>query len=140
MDFPAFYEGPMTVRGALLVAVFAVAALRSVPAQAQQPAAAATPYFEFQVERPARFVGDTLRPRPAADRFAARSSDRSALIVQFVVDTMGTPVPGTFHVLKAPSRALADSAAAAMSRWRFEPARVDGHVVAQLVQTSIDYD
>jgi hypothetical protein len=140
MNSSYFHEGRMTVRDALLITGLAVAALPSVPAHAQQPAAAGTPYFEFQVERPARYVGDTLRPRPAADRFAARSSDRRALIVQFVVDTMGTPVPGTFHVLKAPSRALADGAAAAMPRWRFEPARVDGHVVAQLVQTSIDYD
>lgn len=96
------------------------------------------PYFEFQVTQPARFLGDTAaRPRPAADRFAARAGDASAFIVQFVVDSTGRPEAGSMKVLQAPSAVAADSVRAGFTAWQFSPAVASGCRVPQLVQTTI---
>src|SRR4051812_17611536 len=57
------------------------------------------PAFEFQVDVPATAVPDSTHPHPAANRFAAKTDDPDAMIVQFVVDTTGTPIGGSFKIL-----------------------------------------
>ena len=97
----------------------------------------ADPVFEFEVDVPASTIPDSTHPHPAADRFAAKITDPDAIIVQFVVDTAGVPLPSSFKVLKAPSQPVADSARIAFPGWRFTPARKDNCLVAQLVQTTV---
>jgi hypothetical protein len=94
-------------------------------------------FFEFQVERPARVIVDSTHPHPTADSFAVQIRGPGATEVQFVVDTTGTPVPITFRILKAPSNAMAQSVSSVFMRWRFTPARAEGCLVPQLVQTSV---
>lgn len=111
-------------------------------AAAQTCAPQAMPYFEFQVETPAAFAGDTTRvPRPASDRFVRlrEQPDPGAMLVQFVVDTLGVPDPRSFRVLRAQTPASVDSVRDALPRWRFTPARVRGCRVSQLVQTAVTH-
>jgi len=96
------------------------------------------PAFEFQVTQPAEYRGDTVRvPRPAPARFVSIREHPEALVVQFVVDTLGVPDPRSFKVLHSPSGGAADSARVAMAMWRFSPAVRDGCRVPQLVQTDV---
>ena len=96
------------------------------------------PAFDFQVDRPAVWVRDSLRPRPAERQSANVRTDPEALLVQVVVDTLGAPMLGTFKVLKTPSVAAADSVRGAAARWRFTPAMKGGCKVPQLVQTLVE--
>lgn len=105
--------------------------------QAQQCAPLAHPAFEFQVDVPAQAIPDSTHPHPAADRFVARRDDADAIIVQFVVDTAGVPLPASFRVLKTPSAQMTDSVKAAFPGWRFTRARQGNCFVAQLVQTAV---
>jgi hypothetical protein len=91
------------------------------------------------VEHPALFAGDTaVRPRPATDRFGARSDDPAALIVSFLVDTLGQPDERSLKVLHSPSVGAAESVRVAMRSWHFTPAVLGGCHVPQLVQTKVD--
>jgi hypothetical protein len=104
----------------------------------QPCSSAGQPYFEFQVERPAEFIVDTtVSPRPASPR-PARPTLEPLPLVQFVVDPTGRPEPGTLKVLRAPRDADTAPIRAALPRWRFRPALVDGCAVRQLVQTLIE--
>ena len=119
------------------VAIIGLAIFAPVAVKGQQCAPPASPAFEFQVDVPATAIPDSTHPHPAADRFAARSDDPSAIIVQFIVDTAGVPLPSSFRVLKAPSPQIADSVKTVFPRWRFTPARRGSCRVAQLVQTAV---
>jgi hypothetical protein len=103
----------------------------------QQCVAPEHPYFEFQVESPARVIPDSTHPHPTADPFAAKMSDPGATIVQFVVDTTGRPVVSTFKILKTPSDAMSKSAKSVFMAWRFRPARIASCPVLQLLQTAV---
>ena len=95
------------------------------------------PYFDFQVAQPAVYAGDsTLTPRPARLQLSVRN-DPAAFLVQFVVDTLGQPLPSTFRVLKSPSAAANDSVRAVLPRWHYKPAVHGGCRVPQLVQTLV---
>ena len=95
----------------------------------------ATPSFGFQVQRPAKFMGDTTeRPRPAVQR----SSATAAFVIQFVVDTLGTVREGTLRILKSPSPEASAAVSAAYTSWRYMPALNDGCKVVQLVQTEVE--
>jgi hypothetical protein len=88
-------------------------------------------YFEYQVQRRARWVADTsLAVQPLSG-----VRDPAAL-VQFVVDTTGVPVLRTFEVLVNDS-ALVGEVRRSLSRWRYVPAKVGDCLVSQLVQTAI---
>jgi hypothetical protein len=94
------------------------------------------PFFEYQVATPARFVGDSgLRPRPASER--EQRQDSSALVVSFVVDSLGLTDWRTLKILRTPSRAAADSVRAVLGSWRFSPAIVADCHVPQLVMTTV---
>jgi hypothetical protein len=102
---------------------------------AQQCAAPAHPYFDFQVETRAVFVPDSaVHPQPT--RASGPASSERAL-VQFVVDSLGVPDTLTYKVLAAQDRGLAEAGRKAMARWRFRPATIRGCRVPQLVQTPL---
>jgi hypothetical protein len=93
------------------------------------------PYFEFQVETPAAFTDDSSSR--VSGWTPGREARDDSLAVQFVVDTVGRPEPGTFRVLRAQREVAADSVRAALSTWRYVPARLRGCRVRQLVQTGV---
>jgi hypothetical protein len=97
--------------------------------------------FEFQVERPATFVGPTdTRPRPASPQPPANEPLGDRAVVQFVVDTSGVVVESSVKVVRADSDSTAavDAVRAASRHWRYSPARVQGCPVRQLVQTTVE--
>jgi len=97
------------------------------------------PYFEFQVDHVASFIADdAVHPRPVSLPPRAAGSARPTFLAQFVVDSSGTPSPGTLKFLVVPSAAAADSAKAAILQWRFKPAILTGCKVAQLVQVELE--
>lgn len=100
----------------------------------------ARPFHEYEVSRPALSTGRASNgPRPVSDPMAARRRGADSVIVEFVVDTAGTPVPRTLRVLKSPSRTIADLVRDAHLTWRFRPALVGGCKVPQVVQTPVEW-
>ena len=100
--------------------------------------APAQPYFEFQVETPARFLADsvTLATGTAYPSHAApRGSD--SVTVQFVVGVDGRPEAGTLKVLRANQPELMAETTLNFERWRYTPARLGRCAVRQLVQTNV---
>lgn len=88
------------------------------------------PYFEFQVDKQAKYVGDSsVSPHP--------SRTGSGALVQFTVDSTGMVQPQSFKVLRMNDSALVADARMVLARWRFTPAEVGGRKVSQLVQTEI---
>jgi len=86
-------------------------------------------FFEFQVQKPAVYVGGTsVSPHPAAS---------GATVVQFVVDSTGAIRPSTFKVLKSESSQMVVDVRGVLTQWRYLPAEVDGRKVSQLVQTAV---
>ena len=93
--------------------------------------------FEFMVERPARLrTAPAARPRPTS----MPPQGRRHALVQFVVDTTGSVVPASLKII----RMAGDSATAleairlASQRWQYTPARVQGCLTRQLVQTNVE--
>jgi hypothetical protein len=85
--------------------------------------------FEFQVQKPASYVGGTsVSPHPVAS---------GNTVVQFVVDSSGMIRPSTFKVLKAEDSEIIEDARRMLGQWRYLAAEIDGRKVAQLVQTAI---
>lgn len=85
--------------------------------------------FEFQVQKPASYVGGTsVSPHPVAS---------GNTVVQFVVDSSGMIRPSTFKVLKAENSEIIEDARRMLGQWRYLAAEIDGRKVAQLVQTAI---
>ena len=94
-------------------------------------------YFEFQVEQPVRPVGTARGPRYPAE--ARRLGLEGEVLAQFVVDTTGRVV-GPLRILKATgSHLFADAVIDAVTELRFEPARVGGKAVKQLVQQPFQF-
>lgn len=95
-----------------------------------------TTFFEFQVVAadgdPAHWIVDTsLAVHPTS------RSQNPLNLVQFVVDTAGTPVARTFHAIKITDTAIVNEARRSINEWRFTPAVRDGCKVRQLIQTPI---
>lgn len=133
--------------GASLAAM--VAGCASAPHRQADPAAARVtpdsaarapepPYFEFQVETPAREQRGTCAPRlPEALRAPGSNGDA---IAQFVVDTMGVPEPATFRIIRSSHEAWAAAVRDALPCMRYSPARIRGRRVRQLVQQPFVFD
>jgi hypothetical protein len=86
-------------------------------------------YFEFQVQKPAAYVGGTsVSPHPAAS---------GATVVQFVVDSTGAIRPSTLKVLRTENSQMVEDIRRAITQWRYLPAELGGRKVAQLVQTAV---
>ena len=121
----------------LLIGVFLVP--RAAHAQACVPPE--HPYFEFQVQQPAKFIGDTsVRPRPriVERALAVQNADPSSQVVAFVVDSLGAPQAVTLKILKSPSREASVAVSAAITTWKFSPAMLAGCRVPQLVMVEVE--
>jgi hypothetical protein len=104
---------------------------RTAGAQVCTPSA--NPLFEYQVDHPAFFVGDTtIRPRFRGQRIS-QAKDQSAIRIAIVIDSLGHADPKLLHLLQAVPASTADSVRVAMASWRFTPATASGCHVAQLV-------
>ena len=94
-------------------------------------------YFEFQVERPAKRLADSVVLHyPDMLRSARMSGD---LLVQFVVDTSGRALPETFKVIKSTHELFTQSVRSALPNMRFAPATIGGKPVRQLVQMPFQF-
>ena len=88
-------------------------------------------YREFTLSTRAVPLAGNKAPRyPDAQRTA---KTEGGVLAQFVVNPDGTVDMNTFKVLKASDPAFVAAVREALSRWRFEPAEVDGHKVRQLI-------
>ncbi len=85
-------------------------------------------YRACEVDRTARWDNPDVRP----DYVPSRACETAVL--QFVVDTSGSPEPGTVRVVRANSPQLAQALIATMARWRFRPALKGGAPVRQVVE------
>lgn len=100
-------------------------------AQAAAAPCATQPFFEFQVEQPARALDDTVKgPRLIDER-------RPANLVQFIVDTTGHVELASFRVLAMDDRALVRRLREQLPDRHFAPARIGACAVRQLVQTGV---
>ena len=90
------------------------------------------PLMEFQVEKPVMAIAGVGNPRyPDILKSAGVEGE---VIAQFVVDTLGRAVPGSFKVLKTTHELFASAVRNALPQMRFVPAEVGNHKVPQLVQ------
>lgn len=88
-------------------------------------------YFDFQVETTARPSGGGGPRYPQILRDAGVEGD---VLVQFVVGKDGRVDPASIRVLKADHALFEESVRAALPAMQFEPAKVEGRAVAQLIQ------
>jgi hypothetical protein len=114
---------------------FLAAAVLFVPAtsEAQSCAPATPPRHAWEVRQEVELVDSTARFGPRLHR----PTDRDSLppnIIEFVVDTVGRPVAGSFRVLHGEDGQLVDAARHALTRWRFRPAQDRGCRVSQITQ------
>lgn len=99
---------------------------------------AGRPYFEFQVKQPAVYLGtDSSRIRPDASQRGTPPHPPDFALAQFVVDSLGVPIPGTLKLLITPTGFPMDAVGFAITEWRYRPARIDTCSVAQVVQTPL---
>lgn len=90
------------------------------------------PYFDYQVDQPARFLrGPRRMPRPVG--LWAQDTVR----VQFLLDRSGHAVDSTIRVLHAPDSVIAARIRAAVTHWQFMPARRASCPVWQVVNTAV---
>jgi TonB family protein len=61
------------------------------------------------------------------------------VVVLFVVDTLGTVEPGSLRVLSSTHAAFEAAAREAVLKSRFQPARIRGRPVRQLVQQPLSF-
>jgi hypothetical protein len=109
-------------------------------ARSQACAASEHPYFEFQVDRPASYRGDTtVVPRPR-DQKRGEEEGPGFHLVSFIVDTAGVPDVRSFKTLKSPSLEISRATRDAFVGWRYRPAEINGCRVPQLIQTAVKYE
>jgi TonB family protein len=93
---------------------------------------AAKELHEFKLDEQAQQIPGTRSLRyPDAMRSANREGE---VLAQFVVDANGMVEPSTLHVLKSTDPAFTKAVAEALPTMRFNPARVHGTPVKQLVE------
>ncbi len=91
-----------------------------------------TPYFEFQVEKPAAMAaGSNQMVYPEMLRSA---QVEGTVLASFVVDTSGRAEMGTFKVLRSDHELFTNAVKNALPKIRYLPAEVGGRKVKQLVQ------
>jgi protein TonB len=89
-------------------------------------------YFEFQVEQPVTPAPGTSMARyPDLMRTAGVEGE---VLAEFVVGEDGAADVGSFKVLKSTHPSFTNAVREALPRTRFNPARVGGKAVRQLVQ------
>jgi hypothetical protein len=122
------------------VMVLACVLIASRAASAQSCTPPEHPFFEYQVEVPATFIGDTaVRPRPKQILRGDFQRQIEGLVIStFVVDTLGVVQTNTIKILQTPSPGASAAARAAIPGWKYTPALVGGCRVAQLVQAPVE--
>lgn len=91
-----------------------------------------TPYFEFQVEKPASMVPGT---RTMQYPELLRSAEvEGTVLASFVVGTDGVPDLSTFKVLRSDHELFTNAVKTSLPTARYTPAEVGGRKVKQLVQ------
>jgi len=91
-----------------------------------------TPYFEFQVEKPAQMAtGANQMVYPEMLRSA---QVEGTVLASFVVDTVGRADMSTFKVLRSDHELFTNAVKNALGGIRYLPAEVGGRKVKQLVQ------
>ncbi len=95
-----------------------------------------TPYFEFQVEKPAAMAGAANMVYPEMLRSA---QVEGTVLASFVVDTSGKADMGTFKVLRSDHELFTNAVKNALPRIRYLPAEVGGRKVKQLVQQPFQF-
>jgi TonB family protein len=104
----------------------------SAPPGPPTPVSDGQTYFEFQVEQSAKPEPGNVAPRyPDALR---QANVEGEVLMQFVVDINGLPLPQTFKVLKSSHELFSAAVVGALPDMRFYPALVGGQAVKQLVQ------
>ena len=101
------------------------------------PTVAEPPYFEFQVERAA-----TPRPGNSAPRYPDELRDakiEGAVLVQFVLDTLGRPDMETLKVLKSTHDLFTQAVMGSLPNMAFYPALVGDKKVKQLIQMPFNF-
>lgn len=88
-------------------------------------------YFEFQVTQTVRQLSG---PPPAYPPALLEAHIEGRVLVQFVVDTLGRAEMRTFKVLVSSNPMFADAVREALPSMRYEPARLAGKRVRQVVQ------
>ena len=113
---------------------------QALPAQGFRCEADSHPYFEFQVPIQALYVRrDTTPVHPAIDPAALQRAKTDTLVAQFVVDTSGTVVPGTFRMIRGGDVERNRAVQLDARQWRFTPAMIKPDCkVPQLVQTPLE--
>ena len=101
------------------------------------PGTSGEPLFATQVEKPA--LPRSGNPPPKYPSLLEHSRVEGAVLVQFVVDTLGVPDMGTFNVLEATNDLFAESTRTSVAKWRFSPAEAGGRKVAQIVQLPLRF-
>jgi TonB family protein len=102
------------------------------PKPAGTPATGKEPYFDFQVESPAKVRSGQGPQYPKELRDAGIEGQ---VLVQFVVDSTGSVDMRTFKVLKSNHQLFTDATRTALAAMQFAPATVGGRKVSQLLQT-----
>jgi hypothetical protein len=99
---------------------------------------AGRPYFEFQVSQPAVYLAaDSTSVRPDPTQNGVPPHPPEFALAQFVVDSVGVPIPGTLKLLIKPTGFPTEAVGFAITEWRYRPARVNECRVAQVVQTPL---
>ncbi len=105
---------------------------KGVEGGAPQVAQGDTPYFEFQVEKPAAMAPGTNNMQyPEMLRSA---QVEGTVLASFEVDTMGRANMSTFKVLRSDHELFTNAVKNALPRIRYLPAEIGGRKVRQLVQ------
>jgi TonB family protein len=94
--------------------------------------------FEFQVETPVIALGARFGLARYPEDLRAQNLEGDVLI-QFVVDTLGHPIPATIRVLRASHPGFVQAVRDAIADQRFRPATLDGRPVFQLVQQPFEF-
>lgn len=92
---------------------------------------------ESETETPARSIENS--PKPKYPRELEKFKMEGSVLAQFVVDTTGRVVPGSFKVLRSQHPAFSDAVSDVVFRMIFEPARIGGQPVRQLVQQKFEF-
>lgn len=128
-------DGVELGNGTVIVAT--ASATAEPPAEPQRMNADQT-FFEFQVEKQATPMRGNPAPRyPDELRKALVEGE---VLVQFVLNTDGTPDMATLKVLRSDHVLFTDAVRSSLPDMRFYPAQVGGRAVKQLVQMPFQFN
>jgi TonB family protein len=95
-------------------------------------------YYEFEVQEHVTPLPNNRAPKyPESLR---NEHVQGEVLMQFVVDSAGRAVAGTERVLRSTHAEFTKAVLEAIPTFRFNPARVNGHAVAQVVQMPFQFN